>query len=202
MGAADRADSIVENLRDSMVTERKLLDYFPTLLKSVIADGLWRERVVARTGEVARFARFEEFVVAAPYAGLGITMEMLKNLCRGNVELLDLIDKAMQHAHGGDRGNQYTGGKVNIIHVATKPDGTSAQRAVRQLRQHAEAGDEQVAALYAAVLAGEMSPHAAVVEAGLRKKTATVPVDPVGVARWAKRTFTAEQIAELVEALR
>ena len=47
-----------------------------------------------------------------------------------------------------------------------------------------------------------MSPHAAVVEAGLRKKTATVPVDPAGVARWAKRTFTAEQLAELVEALR
>jgi hypothetical protein len=198
MGAADRADSIVENLRDSMVTERKLLDYFPTLLKSVIADGLWRERVVARTGEVARFARFEEFVVAAPYAGLGITMEMLKNLCRGDMELLATVDAATQRRRG-----ERVGLSSNLDNIQiSNPNGTSSQRAMRQLRQRADAGDEQIAALYAAVLAGEMSPHAAVVEAGLRTRTATVPVDPVGVARWAKRTFTAEQIAELLEALR
>lgn len=196
MAFADQADDVVEQLRETMVAGRIQWDYFPGLLKIVLDEGLWRERVVKRTGEVARFERFEDFVAAPPYAGLGTTMEVVKNLCRDN-NLLPGYDAATQRPDG--RPHKTT---VNNVHGYQKPEGNSAQRAVRQLRQRAEAGDEHVAALYAAVLAGEKSPHAAVVEAGLRKKTATVPVDPIGVANWARRTFTAEQIAELVEALR
>lgn len=195
MTAAEMADELVEQLRESMVAGRIGWDYFPTLLKAVLDDGLWRERIVGKTGELARFERFEDFVVSPPYAGLGTTMETIEALCRGDRKLLAAVDEATQrpaHIHARD---------VNNVHVTTRPEGNSAQRAVRQLRQRAEAGDEQVAALYAAVLAGEMSPHAAVVEAGLRKKTATVPTDIDGLSRWIRRHYTPEQIAELKEAL-
>jgi hypothetical protein len=53
-----------------------------------------------------------------------------------------------------------------------RPRGNSIDAALRRLR-HAGEGDERVAAIQARVLAGEITAHAGMVEAGFRKKAAS-----------------------------
>ena len=55
--------------------------------------------------------------------------------------------------------------------------------------------------IHAKVIAGEISPHAGMVAAGFRKKTATVSVDPKSFATAILRRFTSAEIREIIEAL-
>src|SRR5262245_53066346 len=80
------------------------------------------------------------------------------------------LEKALQRKHGGDHGNQYTGGKSNIVTLATQPKGNERAKALRRLRKDRPDLHEQV-------LEKKLSPHAAMVEAGFRPKTITVPID-------------------------
>ncbi len=55
--------------------------------------------------------------------------------------------------------------------------------------------------LHERVLAGELSPHAAAIEAGFRKRTVSIPLEPKAAAAALRRHFTNEELAELIEAL-
>lgn len=111
---------------------------------------------------------FESFVTTPPLEGLGTTVRHLRNICRDDPEALDTIDRVtVQHGK-----NQHTKSKDhdNII-VHDKPSqGTSREYALRRLRK--DRPD-----LHERVLSGELSAHAAMVEAGFRKKP-----DPFRVA--------------------
>jgi len=93
--------------------------------------------------------------------------------------------------HGGDHKSEgYQGNNITL-----KPDrGTSESYAIGRLKRDRSDLAEKV-------LAGEMSANAAAIEAGFRKKTLTVPVEPRGIARTLRKHLTPEQIAEVVEAL-
>ena len=68
------------------------------------------------------------------------------------------------------------------------PEGNTAASALRRLRKAAPA-------LHERVLTGDLSPHAAMLEAGFRRKTMQLPTDPEGVARALLRKFwTAEPV--------
>ena len=83
-----------------------------------------------------RHSRFIDFVTTKPLEGLGTDVEMLKRICPGQVEVLDLILQATQGKHGGDHGNQYTAGKFDNIKLATEPQtGTNRTYALRRLRK-------------------------------------------------------------------
>jgi hypothetical protein len=149
----------------------------PPLIKEVIREGYWREREEP-------FTRFVDFVEHPPTAGLGADIPTIKRLCGDDVEALDLIDKATENPTG-----------VHIINTTEgRPEGTSAQQALRKLRK--DRPD-----LHARVLAGEVSPHGAMVEAGFRPKTATVPLAVPDLARAIRRHLTTEQTTELVRLL-
>ncbi len=64
----------------------------------------------------------------------------------------------------------------NVNNRVERPDGNSASSALRRLRK--DRPD-----LHARVLADELSPHAAMVEAGFRRKTVCVPLDLAMAAR-------------------
>ena len=57
-----------------------------------------------------------------------------------------------------------------------RPAGNSTDRAVVMLRTYED--DPKIAALLAQVLAGTLSPHAAMVQAGFRKQSFTVSSNP------------------------
>lgn len=159
------------------------LSYVPGLIKRVITENCWQEREVSVLKEVARFGAFVEFVMAHPPRGLGTDLRTIRQLCADDMEAVDLLDRVEQRPASIHA--------VDNINGTERPTGTSTGQAIRRLRK--DCPD-----LHARVLAGELSPHAAAVEAGFRPRTLTIPVDPERAARTILRHFDHEQISRLV----
>lgn len=190
LGVSDR---VVTSLRKAVAHVDAMsggygLDSVPGLLKQVVDEDIWRERIVERTGEVARFSTFEEFVTTPPLEGLGTSMKVLRDLCRQRPEALDALDRATQRPSSRP---PRTDNNINT----SRPVGTAVAQALRRLRK--DRPD-----LHARVLAGELTAHAAMLEAGFRRKTITVPTDIEGLARALQRHLSPEQRAELARRLK
>jgi hypothetical protein len=171
----------------------------PSLLKKVLKEDMWQHRVVPATGETEDFATFKEFVETPPLLGLGATIKLIKRICGEDTETLDLIDRVEQRLPGAPKGNKNASNSetnIDIINNCSNeiPDGTSRENALRKLRK--DRPD-----LHKEVIAGEKSPHAAMVEAGFRKKSLTIPIDPEPAARSLVKNFSREQLAVLLEVI-
>lgn len=163
----------------------------PEVLRKVLTEGRWRERKIS-LGRVVKFSRFEEFVTTKPIDGLGTTMDMVIRIAGKDGELLKAITQATKRTVGRPAKEQTE--IVDNIHNLERPDGTSSLRAHRRL-------SDQAPELHARVLAGELSPHAAMVEAGFRRRTITIPIEAERAARAIQRHFSDESIRELVAIL-
>ncbi len=178
---------LVTGLMEAFSDGERNLTSIPMLVKTIIREEMWREFYVDRTKELVTHTRFADFVAAQPMKGLGADIKLLKRTCSGDedaLKLLDLIDEAEKNNDGNPTGaNQYQSGTVDIINGSTRPTGTSRQHALRKLRT----GRPD---LHARVLAKKLSPHAAMIEAGYRVKSMTIPADPTRAAQYLKRHFT------------
>lgn len=151
-------------------------------LGRVIAEDSWRE-FVTQDGRHVTPRSFAEFVTTPPLCGLGADLDLVKRVIGGDTRLQDRVDELVANPHGT---NQYV--EIDNINLHKHPDGTSKDQALRRLRQNAPELHEQV-------LSGELSAHAAMVQAGFRRKTMTVPVDdPASFIRAGLRRFTAEEL--------
>lgn len=180
-------DSYVQGLRIAIREGTFGLSDVPGLIKRVILEDAWQEREIEQTGQVATFSRFVEFVTAKPLEGLGADLKTIKRLCGDDVEAVDLVDRVTQHRPGP---HQENGNNVTEL----RPEGNTAAKALRRLRK--DRPD-----LHARVIAGELSPHAAAVEAGFRKRTITITLEPQAAAATLRRHFTPEQVMDLIAAL-
>jgi hypothetical protein len=188
-------DMFVSMLRDSLRSGVAGLEDVPMLLKGVIKDDRWKERRI-KPGSIVRFQRFEEFVEARPLEGLGCTVATLRRVCGDDPEALDMLDRAIQatERRGGDR--TQPGADVSNTHVCPpRPTTGSRQQALRVLRQKRPD-------LHQEVLAGRRSPHAAMIEAGFRKPTMTIPCDPVEAARVLRQKFRGKDLLAFIKELR
>ena len=182
------AGLVVQSLGSAIHHGESRLSAVPGLMKRVLREGLWRE-FVTPMGEVVTYARIEPFVVTPPTKGLGASIELITKLLKGDAEATSLLDEALQRpAH---RPTALV--TVDNVH-SNRPDGNSEARALRKLRADAPN-------LHAEVLTGNLTAHAAMIKAGFRKKTLTLPVDPEAAARTIKRHFTKDQLIELLEHL-
>lgn len=164
----------------------------PDLIKRVVGEDRWRDRIVKVTGERKTFPNFAAFVACHPPEGLGTKLETVKRLCRDDAEALNAVDMALQDtARPGERTDLFNNRK-EVAEAA--PVGTTKQAAIRRLRK--DRPD-----LHARVLAGEVSPHAAMIEAGFRRPTVTVTLEPISFARLAVKHLTREQRFELIQLL-
>ncbi len=94
--------------------------------------------------------------------------------------------------HGGDRRSPEARFQVDNINL--KEGGTSESYAIRRLkRDHSELAEK--------VVSGEMSANAAAIQAGFRKKTLSIPLEPRGMARTLRRHLTEDQIEDLIAEL-
>jgi hypothetical protein len=149
-------DTYVSSLRFAIKEGEVGLHGVPTLVKRIIQEDAWQERIVEKTGSVARFSRFVDFVQAKPMDGLGTDLATIKRLCSDDMGAVDLIDRVTQlPAH-----RPVTVDNVHSSEV--RPDGNSRDAALRRLRK--DRPD-----LHERVIGGELSPHAAMLEAGFRK---------------------------------
>lgn len=151
--------------------------HVPGLLKRVLKENRWQRRIVSETGEVVEFSTFAEFVNTTPPIGLGTQPDELFHLCADDPEALDLLTHALTARPGGSGNNQYASGIHDNVMNSTGEQGNTATYALRRLRR--ERPD-----LHQRVLSCEMSPHAAMVKAGFRKRYMQVPDDPKDAAAY------------------
>lgn len=179
---------LVEALGSALRRGGNALEDVPDLLKRVLEEESWREFVTPR-GELVRHARFVDFVTTAPTQGIGASIDLVRRIVSTDSEALDLLDQALQnapHVHASTS-------DVDIVHV--RPDGNSRDRALRKLRTDAPS-------LHSEVLAGRLSAHAAMVQAGFRPKTISVPVSrPESIAAALRKHLGPDDIARLIRLL-
>ena len=188
---------IVKELQFALRDGMGGLKLIPGLVKMVVRENFWHERNVAQLGSVVKFESFSAFVTGELPQGLDTDIDTIKRLCEKDKEALDLIDRAIQNPNGGDRkSTDYI--SVYDIHTdnthTDRPAGTSAAASIRRLRK--DRPD-----LHQSVIAGDLSPHAAAIQAGFRRRTFTVPVDVAAAARAIAKHFTKEEQNEIARLL-
>ncbi|HZC04438.1 MAG TPA: hypothetical protein VE338_02260, partial [Ktedonobacterales bacterium] len=154
--------TLIEALGSAVFHGGSALGDVPALLKRVLTTGAWRE-FETPTHEVVTYTRFEAFVTTPPTRGLGADLALIRRIVADDLETISLLDEALQRPDGKP---SHTFNNVQGLDVA--PMGNSTDAAIRRLRK--DRPD-----LHAQVLAGDLSPHRAMVEAGFRHPTITVP---------------------------
>lgn len=179
---------LVEALGSALRRGGNALEDVPGLLKRLLEEESWREFVTPR-GELVRHERFVDFVTTPPTQGIGASVDLVRRIVGSDTEALDLLDQALQnapHVHAPQS-------DVDISNV--RPTGTTQAAALRRLRKDAPS-------LHAEVLAGRLSAHAAMVEAGFRPKTISVPVSrPESIAAALRKHLGPDDLARLVALL-
>lgn len=154
----------------------------PPLVVRVIRENRWQKRMTKLGPETCK--HFEEFVQSPPLKGLGTSMDMLWRLCKEDKEALEAIDAVTKRPPA----------LHNIQGTVSAPTGTSEKAAIRRLNK--DRPD-----LLKQVKSGKLSAHAAMIQAGFRQKSLTVPADVAKAARALKRHFTGESLAALIREL-
>ncbi len=167
------------------------LQSLPGLVKRVITEEMWPERVVRITHETARFKSFAEFVTTPPPAGLGTNVETLERLCRDDAEALTLLRQVTTRPNYRPAKDD-AGSNDNVMSNA----GQGNSRAYTLDRLSRERPD-----LYQQVVDKELTANAAAIEAGWRKRKIQLEPEPQSVISFILRHFTAEERATIVRAL-
>lgn len=188
--------ALVEALGSALREGDHGLKTAPALLVRVLREESWREFVTQR-GEPVEHERFEQFVTTLPLKGLGATLRLVEKVIDSieddaeRAQAQDLLDRAVQGKPGRPSKNP------DVIRNNPDPNqhGTSRDGALRKLRKDAPS-------LHAEVLAGHLSAHAAMVKAGFRRRTISVPVDrPESVAKTLRKNLAPEDLAALARLL-
>lgn len=184
------ADQCVTALRSSLSHGGTDLKNIPELVKIILTKEMWRRRFVAQRQKEVEFTSFVEFVEHPAPEGLGTSLAEIQRFCSraGDLTAVDLVDQNQARPDGRPTKT------VNIINGLKRPQGTSTARTLRHLR-------DSRPDLHQRVLAGELSPGAAMVKAGLRIKTHTIPHDPTRAAGVIRRHFSREEVEEIIRQL-
>jgi hypothetical protein len=178
---------LVEALGSALRRGGNALEDVPGLLKRVLAEESWREFITPR-GELVQHERFVNFVTTPPTQGIGASVDLVRRIVGSDPEALDLLDQALENP---------TGRPPESVDVSntSRPTGTTQAAALRRLRKDAPS-------LHTEVLAGRLSAHAAMVQAGFRPKTVSVPVGrPDSIAAALRKHLTPDDLARLVRLL-
>lgn len=178
--------SLVDALASCLRSGNHALGTAPSLLKRILREEMWRDFITQR-GEHVQHERFTDFAKARPLKGINTPIWIIRKLVEDDAEALDLLDQAMQNPVG-----------TNVPHdniQGLAPTGTAKAQALRKLRVDAPE-------LHSDVLAGKLSAHAAMVQAGYRAKTFTVRGDdPQSIARVLRKQLSEDVLAELASLL-
>lgn len=179
--------SVVDALSSALERGGHGLSNVPVLLHRLLSEESWREFETLR-GEVVSYERFADFVATPPLKGLGTDIDLVRRIVKDAPETLDLLDQALQSSTGRPP-------ESVSIRNTFRPVGTTQAAALRRLRKDAPE-------LHAEVLAGRLSAHAAMVKAGFRHRTVSVPVDqPEAVAKALRRNLSPEDLAAVAQLL-
>ncbi len=184
-------DRIIASLRSAVNDGQLGLADVPDLVKRVLREKLWCARVIQQTKETVQFEHFMDFVEAPPLEGLGANLKTLQRLCADDSEALDMLDCEMQ----SERGKRPVRSTIaDNVRVNSYPHGNSRQYALRRLRLKRPD-------LHTKVLAGDLSAHKAMQEAGFRHKIISIPIEPIAAARIIIKHFSDYQLIQFIRTL-
>jgi len=182
-----------------------LLQALPTIIKFIIRHESWKGRRKGPTEDGAPFTSFKDFVEYKQWWGLECPWDKLMLYCESDKECHDMLlresteiakQEAVTVKPGNPTGaNQYSRGErgnVSNTYDSSDPTVTERNSNTGLLRRLAKQGRDD---LLDRVASGELSPNAAAVEAGLRRKMKSIPVDSPNAAIQALlKVFTVEQL--------
>jgi hypothetical protein len=187
---AQLCQSTIESLYEATGGLRQ----FPSLLKKVIATKAWERRKVG--GKVIELKSLRELIVSKPVHGWGEDPAAVEAVIRDDPEALAAFRKEMEGKPG--RPKKPKPGEEsdnNVIQIDT-PQGNC--RAYSIARVQRECDSETVAA----VMAGEVSPNAALVRAGVREnRQVYIPRSPADAVAKLRRQFGDDFIRAMREAM-
>jgi len=180
---AQLCQSTIESLYEATGGLRQ----FPSLLKKVIETRAWERRKVG--GKLIELKSLRELIVSKPVQGWGEDPSKVEAVIRDDPEALSAFREEMKHQ--GER----TDLRSNSTQVKAV---TGTTRAYSIARVQRECDSETVAA----VMAGDVSPNAALVRAGVREnRQVYIPRDPAGAVDKLRRQFGDEFIRAMREAM-
>ncbi|MFI6498930.1 hypothetical protein [Nonomuraea typhae] len=154
-------------------------------VRELLETGAWQE-FTGPGGELVEHGDLMEFVTADPPRGLGITPGLMRALVAEDLDTAARLDQALLAAPAPP--------PAPPEEQEEEPPARETP-ALRRLREDAPA-------LHSRVVAGEMSTNAAMVQAGFRPKTISVPVSrPETAARALRNNMPREDLVELVNLL-
>ena len=149
------------------------LKNFPGLLKKIIVNKSWQCRV--NMGTTIELGSLRELVTEFPIRGWGEDPKKIEAVIKDDPEVLAMFREAMKAVNQHD---------VPCNNITGQTTGTSRAYSVTRVQQ--ECKPEVIAK----VMAGEMSPNAALVKAGIREnRQVYLPRDPKKAAEKLARQF-------------
>lgn len=192
-------DDVVDSLRREIREGTYGLSTVPRDIVTLIDRDMWRERLVKKLGKVVEFEEFKTFAATLPLEGLGTSRKELLDLCHGHPDAQkkikqawpmtgdELADEPLPDGPGPGRGNK-TIGNTNSL-MSSSNDATYAEARLAKHRPD----------LYKRVLAGELSPHKAMIEAGFRDKKFTVSSDIHKAAKTLAKHFDPDELCAVMK---
>jgi hypothetical protein len=181
---------LTQHLGNALTSGEHGLRNVPDYLEQVIESRAWEARTVVETGEeFAGFPCLQAYIEAGQPKGLGADPQVIARLIKGHPKVQRKYRKAMKRKTGPD----------NLRHNVTKtpgqPRGNSESYALQWLAENRPD-------LYEQVEAGKMSANAAMIAAGQRRRTLSVPIDDMErLATILRRNLDAEQLETLITLL-
>ncbi len=151
---------------------------FPGLLKKIIVNKSWQCRV--NMGTTIELGSLRELITEFPIRGWGEDPKKIEAVIKDDPEVLAMFREAMK----GKPGPKPEGSSNDNIIAIESSQGTSRAYSVTRVQQ--ECKPEVIAK----VMAGEMSPNAALVKAGIREnRQVYLPRDPKKAAEKLAQQF-------------
>jgi hypothetical protein len=151
---------------------------FPGLLKKIIVNKSWQRRV--NMGTTIELGSLRELITEFPIRGWGEDPKKIESVIKDDPEVLAMFREAMKQQGN----NQYTKSKDNNVMEANASQGNARAYSVTRVQQ--ECKPEVIAK----VMAGEMSPNAALIKAGIREnRQVYLPRDPKKAAEKLAQQF-------------
>jgi len=175
----------VANLAKIIIENGFAIKNVPDIMQQFIKKNEWQSYITITGNEIVNKS-FPEFLQRKPPSGPGCDCEMMLRICQGH-SVWDTVNDLCTGAHGGDRGNQWTGGKVNNVNLGKADKGNSKSYLRRRLAK-------QNPDIFQALNEGKYkSTHQAAIAAGIVK-----PTTPI---MYVKRNIKKLNREELIEIL-
>lgn len=187
-------DFIIQALAN-LLAQGKGIDFIPGHIEMVIENKMWERRIVEVTGQYVTFTTFEEFVEARPPEGLGTTLDRLEKICKDTPAeslLKGQIKQAGKQAPPKGNSNAVKNKDGITMLVSNITDNTANYKLARLKRDDP--------ALAERVISGELSAHAAAVEAGFANPKVSINLrDLNSAARTICRKLDRDEVLELID---